>query len=130
MLNLNLRERKKTEIIKDEKSKKLFRKASFRMKVVGKSQTQPAKRNQYFLTLEVIDFAVQQYTRVDEESQDIKELSDIFERKVTKRQYSRFGLGDYLNVRLYRANRGTNWYFTYSSLKNKKPTKSGLELRL
>ena len=129
MLKLNLKGKKKTAILKDPESKKVFRKASFEMKVVGKSQIQATKRNQYTLTLEVTDPIVKPYVTLDEDSHDTKELADIFERKVTKNQYSKSILGDYLNIFLYRANRGSNWYFTYSSLKNKKPIKRGIELK-
>ena len=130
MFKLRLKERKRTEVLKDEESEKIFRKAHFKMKVVGKSQIQALKRNKYSFNLEVIDPDVKSYTKVDEESQDIKNFSDIFERKVTKRQYSRSNLGNYVNVFLYRANRGSNWYFSFASMKNRKSTKSGIELKI
>ena len=130
MLKLKLRRKKKATWLKDKETGKKFKKSDFNLKIIGKSQDKNRSNNPlYFMTFQFVDLVLP-YLRNDAESGDEKEIYPLFSRIVSKNIFSRLSIGDPATASLYMSHRGRNWYFSFSSLKNMRDYKRGIELKL
>ncbi len=130
MLKVKLKKSKRVDWFEDEEYGITFKRASFKLRVIGKGQDKTkVNKPVYKMTFRFLD-PVQPYIRTDSDSGAEKELSPLFTRIVSKNAFSRLSVGSSASAYLYMPYKGRNWYFSFSSLKNRRDYKRGIELKL